>query len=85
MLPRRVESRDIYLGAIPFVILQLVLVVVVIFVPQTVTVFLDKPLVYDLDKVEMPAVSDEMDAGEAAATEDVLKGLGPAAEPEPAR
>lgn len=54
-LPAKVESKDIYLGAIPFVLLQLVLVVIVIFVPQTVTVFLDKAEVYDLDKVEMPA------------------------------
>ncbi len=53
-LPRRVESRDIYLGAIPFVFLQLLLVVIVIFVPQTVTVFLDTPEILDLEKVEMP-------------------------------
>jgi len=45
-----VESRDIYLGAIPFIIIQLLLVAVVIFFPQTVTVFLDKEKVLDLDK-----------------------------------
>jgi tripartite ATP-independent transporter DctM subunit len=55
-LPRKVASRDIYLGAIPFLLLQLLLVLIVIFVPQTVTVFLDKPVVVDLDKVEMPDV-----------------------------
>jgi hypothetical protein len=49
-LPRKVESRDIYLGAIPFIIIQLLLVGVVIFFPQTVTVFLDKEKVLDLDK-----------------------------------
>ena len=49
-LPRKVESRDIYLGAIPWVLMQLVLVLIVIFVPQTVTVFLDKPMVLDLQK-----------------------------------
>ncbi len=55
-LPRKVESRDIYLGAIPWVVMQLLLVVIVIFVPQTVTVFLDKEEVIDTDKVhiEMP-------------------------------
>jgi hypothetical protein len=74
-----VQSRDIYLGAIPFVLLQLVLVVVVIFVPQTVTVFLDKPLVVDLDKVDMPAVEDTLGAQEAIETEDLLKEMGPAA------
>ena len=41
-IPRKIESRDIYLGSIPWVILQLLLVVIVIFFPQTVTVFLDK-------------------------------------------
>ena len=49
-LPRKVESRDIYMGAIPFILIQLVLVAVVIFFPQTVTVFLDKEQVLDLDK-----------------------------------
>ncbi|MDB5730916.1 MAG: C4-dicarboxylate transporter, partial [Variovorax sp.] len=56
-LPKKVESRDIYLGAIPWVGLQLLLVGIVIFFPQTVTVFLDKKVVVDVDKVqlEMPA------------------------------
>ncbi len=49
-LPRKVESRDIYLGAIPFIVIQLVLVAIVIFFPQTVTVFLDKEKVLDVDK-----------------------------------
>ena len=44
------ESKDIYLGAIPWVIMQLVLVVIVIFVPQTVTAFLDKEQAVDLNK-----------------------------------
>lgn len=49
-LPRKVESRDIYLGAIPWVVMQLVLVAVVIFVPETVTSFLDKEVAPDMDK-----------------------------------
>jgi tripartite ATP-independent transporter DctM subunit len=49
-LPRKVESSDIYMGAIPFIVIQLVLVAVVIFFPQTVTFFLDKEKVLDLDK-----------------------------------
>ena len=49
-LPKKVESRDIYLGAIPWVVMQLLLVLIVIFVPQTVTIFLDKPVVLDLKK-----------------------------------
>jgi tripartite ATP-independent transporter DctM subunit len=57
-IPRKVESRDIYLGAIPWVLLQLVLVVIVIFFPQTVTVFLDKEKKIDLDKVQIDAPSE---------------------------
>ena len=48
-----IKSNDIYLGAIPWVFMQLLLVTIVIFVPQTVTVFLDKPQVIDLDKVRI--------------------------------
>jgi tripartite ATP-independent transporter DctM subunit len=55
-IPRKVQSRDIYLGAMPWVVMQLMLVVIVIFVPQTVTIFLDKEVAVDLDQVqiEMP-------------------------------
>ena len=49
-LPRKVESTDIYMGAIPFIVIQLILVGIVIFFPQTVTVFLEKEKVLDLDK-----------------------------------
>jgi TRAP-type mannitol/chloroaromatic compound transport system permease large subunit len=49
-LPRKVVSTDIYMGAIPFILIQLILVAVVIFFPQTVTIFLDKEKVLDLDK-----------------------------------
>ncbi len=55
-IPKPIASKDIYMGAIPWVIMQLVLVVVVILVPQSVTLFLDKEEKIDLDKVviEMP-------------------------------
>jgi hypothetical protein len=56
-IPQKVQSSDIYMGAIPWVILQLVLVVIVIFFPQTVTVFLDKEAKIDLDKVKIEAPS----------------------------
>ena len=49
-LPRKVESRDIYIGAIPWIVMQLILVAVVIAFPQSVTAFLDKPKVLDLEK-----------------------------------
>jgi outer membrane PBP1 activator LpoA protein len=56
-----VLSRDIYLGALPWVLMQVLLVVIVIFVPQTVTVFLTKEATIDLDsvKIEMPQSSEE--------------------------
>jgi len=54
-----VKSNDIYLGSIPWVLMQILLVVIVIFVPQTVTAFLDKAEVIDLDKVVIEAAPDE--------------------------
>jgi tripartite ATP-independent transporter DctM subunit len=59
-LPRKVLSSDIYLGAIPWVMLQLLLVVIVIFVPQTVTFLLDEEVKVDLDKVQIEAPVEEM-------------------------
>ena len=55
-IPEAVKSNDIYLGAIPWVCMQVILVGIVIFVPQSVTMFLDKEIVVDIDKVkiEMP-------------------------------
>lgn len=49
-LPRPVLSKDIYMGAIPWVFMQLVLVAIVIAFPQTVTAFLDKEKAIDLNK-----------------------------------
>ena len=52
------------MGAIPWVIMQVVLVVIVIFVPETVTMFLDKEEKVDLDKVviEMPTEQETPEA-----------------------
>jgi TRAP-type mannitol/chloroaromatic compound transport system permease large subunit len=58
-IEKKVESRDIYLGAIPWVILQLLLVVVVIFFPQTVTAFLDKPIDVDLNSIQIEAPAED--------------------------
>ena len=59
--PKEVKSSDIYLGSIPWVALMLVMVAIVIFWPGLVTYFLDKELVFDLDKVriELPEVPAE--------------------------
>jgi tripartite ATP-independent transporter DctM subunit len=42
--PKEVKSSDIYWGALPWVCLQLVMVVLVITFPALVTTFLDKPV-----------------------------------------
>jgi tripartite ATP-independent transporter DctM subunit len=72
---QKVLSRDIYLGAIPWVLLQLLLVVVVIFVPQTVTVFMDKPVTVDLDQVviEAPEALEEDNQGQQNRTDELLE------------
>ena len=51
--PKEVKSSDIYWGSIPWVLLQLIMVAIVIFVPQTVTIFLDKPSGVDPSKVKI--------------------------------
>ena len=74
-IPEKVQSKDIYLGAIPWVLLQLMLVVIVIFVPQTVTMFLDKDVKIDIDKVQldMPAQEETSDKDEQKNVEDLLR------------
>ena len=57
-IDKPVKSSDIYLGSIPWVIMQLVLVAIVIFIPQTVTALLDKEEKIDLDKVNLEMVID---------------------------
>ena len=64
-LPAKVESKDIYLGSIPFIVLQLVLVAVVIAFPQTVTALLDEKVDIDLDKVEIPMTDSAEPSGDA--------------------
>ncbi len=47
---RKVTTGEIYMGAIPFVVIQVIMVAVVIAFPQLVTGGLDKPVVVDVDK-----------------------------------
>lgn len=54
-ITRPVPSRDIYLGAIPWVLMQLMLVATVILWPNSVSYWLDKPVTVDLDKVKIEA------------------------------
>jgi TRAP-type mannitol/chloroaromatic compound transport system permease large subunit len=51
--PKEVKSSDIYWGALPWIGLQLIMVVLVIAFPSTVTSLLDKPLNVDLDKIKI--------------------------------
>jgi tripartite ATP-independent transporter DctM subunit len=78
-LPRKIESTDIYMGAIPFIVIQLILVGIVIFFPQTVTIFLDKEKVLDLDKAssqlqQMGKGSEKASSGDNSAA-DRMKSL----------
>jgi len=74
-IERPVLSKDIYLGAIPWVLMQLALVAVVIVWPESVTYWLDKEVKVNTDdvKIEMKIedtgsdVAPDMPAPEAAA------------------
>jgi tripartite ATP-independent transporter DctM subunit len=50
--PPTVKSSDIYLGAIPWVVLQVILVAIIILWPQTVTFMLDAPAKVDPSMIE---------------------------------
>jgi tripartite ATP-independent transporter DctM subunit len=53
--PPEVKSSDIYLGAIPWVLMQIVLVAVVIYWPEAVTYWIDKTAVDTTNvKIEIP-------------------------------
>ncbi|HXJ09568.1 MAG TPA: TRAP transporter large permease subunit [Burkholderiales bacterium] len=56
---REIKSSHIYWGAIPWVVLQLIMVGIVIAWPGLVTAFLDKPANVDLNKIEITIPSDE--------------------------
>ena len=45
-ITQKIESRDIYLGSIPWILLQLALVVTVIFVPEVVTMIGGTPVTF---------------------------------------
>ncbi|MFB2551701.1 TRAP transporter large permease [Ensifer soli] len=54
IVPRsQVATKDIYLGAIPWLVLQLILVGLLIAFPEMVTFFLDKDVVQDLDNIHI--------------------------------
>ena len=49
--PRTIKSSDIYWGAVPWVFLQLILVLILIFWPGSVTHWISKPMTLDPNKV----------------------------------
>ena len=59
--PKEIKTSDIYWGAIPFVFLQVLMVLLVIFFPKLVTTFLDKPLTVDpaTIRIEVPLESQD--------------------------
>jgi tripartite ATP-independent transporter DctM subunit len=69
-IDKPIKSNDIYMGAIPWVVMQLMLVAIVIFFPQTVTVFLDKEQKIDLDKVKIEAPTEDYGSSPAPAFPD---------------
>ena len=71
--PKEVKSSDIYWGALPFVALQLVLVALVIAFPKQVTMFLDKPLDVDLDKVKIELQEDPARPSDSEEAADLQK------------
>ncbi len=70
--PKEVKSSDIYLGAIPWVILQLLLVAILIFWPGMVTSWLDEKVDVDLDKVKIELPADEKAGDEPETADDEL-------------
>jgi tripartite ATP-independent transporter DctM subunit len=72
-IEKKIESSDIYWGAVPWIVMQIFLVCIVIFVPQTVTAFLDKEIKYDLDKVKIEIDNGQIQAPMSA--DDMMKGF----------
>ena len=71
-IEKPILSKDIYLGSVPWVVMQLLLVAIVIFVPESVTAFLDKEEAIDLDKVQIETPADSFSDKPAS-----LEGLTP--------
>jgi tripartite ATP-independent transporter DctM subunit len=59
-IDKPVKSSDIYMGAIPWVVMQVILVAIVIFVPQTVTMFLPKEVKVDTSTIQIEVPDNDM-------------------------
>src|ERR1041385_7016668 len=71
--PKEVRSSAIYWGAIPWVVLQVIMVGIVIAWPQLVTAFLDKPSDVDASKIQIIVPSEDAGTPEAGAKGDEEK------------
>jgi hypothetical protein len=64
--PKEVKSSQIYWGAIPWVVLQIIMVGIVIAFPQLVTVALDKPVDPAASGIEIEIPDNAGDPADAA-------------------
>ena len=71
----KVTTGQIYWGAVPFVVIQVIMVAIVIAFPGIVTSGLDKKIIIDTDKVqiEVPLEAPTMDGDPGAASGDPAK------------
>ncbi|GAA5177638.1 TRAP transporter large permease subunit [Niveibacterium umoris] len=58
--PASVKTTDIYWGAVPFVVIQVIMVALIIVFPGLVTMGLDKKVDVDVDKVQLDIPLDQM-------------------------
>jgi len=77
--PKSIKTTDIYWGAVPFVLIQIVMVCLVIAFPQLVNVGLDKSQKVDVDNVQINIPQDATD-GQPMEVPPQLRGSEPAAE-----
>jgi TRAP-type mannitol/chloroaromatic compound transport system permease large subunit len=73
--PKEVKTKDIYLGAIPWVVLQVMLVALIIAYPDQITMFLDKQEAIDLDKVKIELEAPSSGAPDDGGASDIQKQL----------
>jgi tripartite ATP-independent transporter DctM subunit len=71
--PKEVKSSAIYWGAIPWVVLQLIMVGIVIFWPGLVTAFLDKASTVDPSKVQIVVPDEDKGTPGPAKSDDDLE------------
>ena len=60
--PKEVKSKDIYLGALPWVALQLFLVAIVIFWPESVTYWIENEMLQDPNSIEITIQGQDLNA-----------------------